>query len=230
MIERILFPRRCPICDDLTAGDRKICGRCVGIPRLVPEPRCMKCGKNIDDSNEEFCRDCNKDRHFYTRGIALYEYDSVKDSLNNFKNSSRPEYADYYAENIVKYLGETIKDFEADALIPIPLHITKYKKRGYNQSEILANEISKRTGIPVMNDCLKRVKKTKEQKKLNDRERQKNLVGAFHMSEKGVKLEKVILVDDVYTTGATLDEAAKALLTGGITKIYFLTVAIGTDV
>ena len=80
-----------------------------------------------------------------------------------------------------------------------------------------------------MENVLQRKIKTKEQKKLDDSDRQKNLVGAFHMPQNGVKLYNVILVDDVYTTGSTIDEAARTLLDGGVEKVYFVTVAIGYE-
>ena len=225
----LIFPKRCPICDGIITGEKLICNECVNIPRRVRKPRCMKCSKHLDSDEIMYCRDCEKHKKHYARGIALYEYDSIKDSINNFKNASRPEFASFYADRIVHFLGSEIKDFNADALIPIPLHISKFKKRGYNQSKLIADEISKRLGIPVLDNVLQRKIKTKEQKKLDDTDRQKNLVGAFHMPQNGVKLYNVILVDDVYTTGSTIDEAARTLLDGGVEKVYFVTVAIGHE-
>ena len=140
----------------------------------------------------------------------------------------RPEYAEFYADQIVRYLSDIIKTFDADVLVPIPLHPAKFKKRGYNQSELLANELSKRLSIPVETHLLERTKKTKDQKKLSGNQRLKNTVGAFHMPQNGVKYKKIILVDDVYTTGATLDEASRTLISGGLKNIYFVTVAIGS--
>jgi ComF family protein len=176
----------------------------------------------------EYCPDCEKHKKSFLRGIALYEYDSVKDSINYFKNNSRPEYAVFYADGIERYLSDIIKSFHADVLVPIPLHPTKLKKRGYNQSELLANELSKRFDIPVDTHLLERTKKTKEQKKLTGNERLKNTVGAFHMLSNGVKYNNIILVDDVYTTGATLDEASRTLISGGLKNVFFVTVAIGS--
>lgn len=221
-----LYPRRCPICDEPTGG-RYICAKCKTIPRIVLEPRCVKCGKHIDDDALEYCLDCRTSEKHFVTGISLYEYDSVSDSIYRFKNKGRSEYADFYTEEMVKRLGKTIKSYKADALIPIPLHKSKEKKRGYNQSEVLALGLSKKLGIPVRNDVLIRTNKTKEQKKLSHGERQNNLVGAFHMTENDVKLESAILIDDVYTTGSTMDEAARTLLAGGVKKVFFVTLAIG---
>ena len=225
----LIFPKRCPICDCIIDKDRMICDECINIPRRVRQPRCMMCSKHLDSENSMYCRDCEKHKKAFARGIALYEYDSVKDSINNFKNNSRPEYAAFYGDRIVHFLGGEIKDFKADALIPVPLHASRLRQRGYNQSALIAKEISDRLGIPVLEDVLYRKIKTKEQKKLDDEARQKNLVGAFHMPQNGVKLYNVILVDDVYTTGSTIDEAARTLLNGGVKKVYFVTVAVGYD-
>lgn len=228
MTGSLLFPRRCPICDEILDKGKLICDKCIRIPRRVTGERCFKCSKHLDSPYAEYCPDCEKHKKSFLRGIALYEYDSVKDSINSFKNNSRPEYAVFYVDGIERHLSDIIKSFNADVLVPIPLHPSKLKKRGYNQSELLANELSKRFGLPVDAHLLERTKKTKEQKKLTGNERLKNTVGAFHMPQNGVKYNNIILVDDVYTTGATLDEASRTLISGGLKNVYFVTVAIGS--
>ena len=228
MTGSFLFPKRCPICDEIIESGKLICDKCIRIPRRVTGERCFMCSKHLDSPYAEYCPDCEKHKKNFLRGIALYEYDSVKDSINSFKNNARPEYAEFYADQIVRYLSDIIKTFDADVLVPIPLHPAKFKKRGYNQSELLANELSKRLSIPVETHLLERTKKTKDQKKLSGNQRLKNTVGAFHMPQNGVKYKKIILVDDVYTTGATLDEASRTLISGGLKDIYFITVAIGS--
>ena len=102
------------------------------------------------------------------------------------------------------------------------------KKRGYNQAELIANELSQMTHIPVDSDILKRVVNTTPQKELNDKERAKNLKNAFQVNEYIVQYKKIVLVDDIYTTGATLDACAKALKEAGAEKIYFVAACIGT--
>ena len=229
MIDKILFPERCPMCDEILEDGKLICDKCIRIPRRVLEPGCFKCSKHLDSPYARLCSDCEKHARSYVRGVALYEYDSVKDSINNFKNNARPGYARFYADGIDKYLSDVIKSFNAEALVPIPLHPSKLKKRGYNQAELLARELSERLNIPLETGLLERTKKTREQKKLSNAQRQKNTVGAFHMPQNGVKLNDVILVDDVYTTGSTMDEASRTLLAGGVKNVYFVTVAIGYD-
>ena len=226
-IGNLIYPRRCPICDDILTGDELICPECITIPRKVTGPRCSKCSKHLFSSEEDLCEDCREKPKRFESGISLFEYDSVKESVQRFKNVGRCEYAKFYAGEICKNLGNDIKSFGADAIIPIPLHKSKLKDRGYNQSELLGELISKNTGIPIFRDVLFRTKKTKDQKTMSAQQRQNNLVGAFHMGQNDVKLDTVILIDDVYTTGSTMDEAAGVLKAGGINKVYFVTLAIG---
>ncbi len=227
MIEKLLFPARCPICDGVLSGGLKICTECRVVPRKVSGARCMKCSKHIEDSDEQFCYDCRQHPKAFRSGIALYEYDSVRESIEAYKNEGRCEYAKFYASEIVKNLGNKIALFEADALIPIPLHKNKLKKRGYNQASILAKEISALINVPVREDILERTKNTKDQKKQGFLMRQNNVQGTFHLVQNDVKLKTIILVDDVYTTGATIDEATRTLLSGGTERVFFITLAIG---
>lgn len=227
MIENLLFPKRCPVCDGIVKRDKLICDECRMIPRKVMEPRCMKCSKHIDSENEEYCADCRTNPKSFITGISLYEYDSVRESIEAFKNEDRSEYSRYYAREIVRNLGMELASFNADALIPIPLHKSKLNKRGYNQAEVIAKDLSKLINIPVRNDILIRTKNTKDQKKQGVLMRQNNVLGTFQLAQNVVKLKTIILIDDVYTTGSTIEEATRTLLAGGVERVYFVTLAIG---
>ena len=227
-LKDIVFPMHCPICDCIVVRKKGlICSECKDIPRLVKAPRCVICGKHIEDMAVEYCRDCSGLKRSFDRGVSLYEYSSVHDSVFAFKNMGRPEYAEFYGQEILHWLGPVIRNMSADALIPIPLHASKERKRGYNQATLLAKEISKGCNIPVREDVLKRTRKTGAQKKMDHATRQNNMKKAFHMVQNDVKLKTVILVDDVFTTGKTLEEAAAELKRGGVNKVYFVALAIG---
>lgn len=222
------FPRHCPICDTVLSGRGKyICDECREIPRMIKPPRCICCGKHVQEAEQVRCRDCGGRKRSFERGIALYEYSSVHDSIHAYKNLGRMEYSEFYGDEIRRYLLPSINRMNADALIPMPLHASKLRSRGYNQATLLAEEISKGTGIPVREDILIRVKKTKAQKKMDHLTRQNNMKKAFHMVQNDVKLKTVILVDDVFTTGNTIDAAAEELKRGGIEKVFFVALAIG---
>ncbi len=225
----MLFPRRCPVCHEIIVpACRRVCVDCE--QRLVPvtEPYCMKCGKPVRKEEEEYCRECRGKEQSFTEGRAVFIYDEImKKSIYRFKYGGRQEYAAFYAHEIERCLGEKIRGWSAQALIPIPLHKSRLNGRGYNQAELIAKELGKQTGIPVYGKYMKRVKRTAVQKNLNAAERENNLKRAFKIERNDVKLKSVILIDDIYTTGSTINAAAQCLREAGITNIYFIVLSIG---
>ena len=229
-ILQAVYPRRCPVCDGIVRQKgEKICLECMDKLKLLTPPWCMKCGRKAEEG-EEYCGDCRERTHLFERGRALYEYDSAAESIYRFKYGGRREYADFFGEQIAEYLGDFIRDIRPDGIVPIPLHRRRKAARGYNQAGLLANAVGRRMGIPVYEYLLVRVKDTVPQKKLNREERQNNLKKAFKMPENDVKLKTILVFDDIYTTGATIDEAARALKAAGAERIYFVTLACGAGV
>lgn len=227
---RLLFPLRCPVCDGIVRhSEGKICAHCEPRLKLLTPPWCLKCGKKVEDGMS-LCEDCQRTGHTYDRGRALYEYASAAPGLYRFKYSGRQEYADFYADQAAEYLGEFIKSVNPDALIPIPLHPKRKNKRGYNQAEVLALRIGEKMDIPVYSDLLLRSRNTRPLKRLSRQERQNNLKNAFIIRQNDVKLGVTILIDDIYTTGATIDEAAGVLKAAGAREVYFLSLACGAGV
>lgn len=223
-----LYPVRCPVCDRIVdETGEMICVACMDKLKLISPPWCMRCGKKVANG-EELCRQCKGKKVFYKRGRALFEYESAALSIYRFKYGNRREYAMFFGKQMAEYLGDFLMDIQPDALIPIPLHKKRMRIRGYNQAELLAKCIGENLGIPVRTDLMKREKNTIPQKKLNSEERQNNLKRAFNIVENDVKLEKVVLVDDIYTTGTTVNEAAKVLKESGVKEVYFVTLACGS--
>ncbi|MDO4261772.1 MAG: ComF family protein [Eubacteriales bacterium] len=227
----LLFPRRCPVCHEAVEERGQLC--CQVCRLKLPYVRgvfCQKCGKPLLSGAEEYCRDCAKKPHRYRRGRAPFLYDPVmRSSIARFKYGGRREYAAFYAEEILRSCGREIRLWNAQALVPIPLHPSRRRKRGYNQAELLARELSRRTGIPVDERLLLRTKKTKAQKELNDQERLENLKHAFSVRKGRTSPERIIIVDDIYTTGSTIDEAAGTLAANGARSVYFLCICVGRD-
>lgn len=114
-----------------------------------------------------------------------------------------------------------------EAVIPVPIHKNRRKKRGYNQAELFARELGKLLELPVDGEILVRTKDTTPQKKLDDRERKNNLKKALKIGKDSVQWKKVLVVDDIYTTGSTVDAAALVLKEAGVEEIYVLSIAIG---
>ncbi|MCM1027525.1 MAG: ComF family protein [Roseburia sp.] len=227
---QMIYPRRCPVCDEITGWrGEKICPACRGRLRLLEEPWCMRCGRKLSEE-EEYCPECRRRKHFYLRGRALYEYAGAAEAIYRFKYGGRREYADYFGEQICLHLGEFIRSVNPDGLVPVPLHRRRMKARGYNQAELLARAVGRRMKLPVYPKMLVRVKNTVPQKKLNPEERQNNLKKAFIMGRNDVKLKTVIVIDDIYTTGTTIDEAARVLREAGADRVYFITLACGAGI
>ncbi len=227
---QFLFPLHCPVCDKIVKpfGER-VCLTCLGKMKLLTPPWCVLCGKKIV-GEQEYCTDCKETKHVYTRGRALYEYQSAAQSIYRFKYGGRKEYASFYAEEMVHFLGDFIQFVRPDGIVPVPLHKKRRRERGYNQAGILSNEVGKRLGIPVYDKYLCRVRATAPLKNLNPKERQNNLKKAFIVSENDVKLERVIVIDDIYTTGSTIDAIATVLKQCGVKEIYFITLACGAGI
>ena len=224
---QLLFPLRCPVCDRIaTPAGERICLECLGRLRLLTPPWCMKCGKKLAREGE-FCADCQRREHLFTRGRALYAYESAAVSIYRFKYGGRREYAEFFGEQIAEYLGNFIRSVQPDALVPIPLHKKRLAARGYNQAGLLAQAVGRRMGMPVCTDFLVRVKNTAPLKYENPKERQNNLKKAFNIARNDVKLKRVILIDDIYTTGSTMDEAAVTLREAGVEEICFIALACG---
>ena len=223
----LLFPPRCPVCDEpvrIREGD--ICRSCRGKLLPVREPYCFCCGRPLPEEEKEYCRDCSKKRHLYVRGRALYEYESVAASSYRFKYGGRREYARFFGRAMADGLEGFIRAAAPDGLIPVPVSGRKLYGRGYNQAGLLAEEIGRKLHIPVYDGIIQRVRDTVPQKSLNVQERQNNLKRAFKIAQNDVKLSTIIIVDDIYTTGSTVDAVTEVLLQSGVHNIYFITLAV----
>lgn len=233
MLREFVYPRRCPVCEEIVLPKgNKICVLCKDKLEYLKEPLCKKCGKPILSKEAEYCYDCTKKKFHFVQGIALLSYnDALKESIARFKFHGKREYADFYVEEMIAGLKKEILRISPDALIPIPIHSSKRRIRGYNQAELLAKGLGKEVQIPVINQLLVRNKKTLPQKELNDKERLKNLEQAFAINiefpaqAKGLK--RLMLVDDIYTTGSTIETCTKVLLAHGFQEIYFISLCIG---
>ena len=227
VIQELLCPPHCVICDSIMPVGEMICKECRKKLPFVGGVYCMKCGKPLE-TEEEYCLDCKRKKHYFTQGVSLWTYSPVlKKSMYRFKYSNKKYYAKYYAKEICdKYRG-IIENWSPDYIIAVPLFRKKEKKRGYNQAQVLAKHIGKELAIPVEKNVVARIRNTVPQKKLNDTERQKNLKGAFKIERNVVKFKRILLVDDIFTTGSTVDEISHLLLTNGAERVYVATLCIG---
>lgn len=194
----------------------------------IRNPRCKKCGKPLGNPREEYCRDCKKHSYSYEEGRAVWVYNKeLRESIYRFKYDNKREYAQFYVQEMVNGYGDWIKHLGVEAILPVPLHKKKQKSRGFNQAEVLAKGIGQALEIPVRTDLVYRQKNTIPQKELNSKERQKNLKNAFKIVQNDVQLKKVLLVDDIYTTGSTIEAMASVLKEHGVKKVYYICLGTG---
>lgn len=192
---------------------------------------CMKCGKPLQKEmrDAEYCPDCERREHVFDRAFPVFDYRSVAPSVYRFKYAGRREYAEYYADCFVRRYGGVPRGIRIDALIPVPLHPAKQRKRGYNQAEVLARALSARLDTPVISGLVSRVKPTRPQKELDYYGRLNNLKNAFIIGRNDVECNSVALVDDIFTTGSTADNIAALLKKHGVRNVYVFTPAIATN-
>lgn len=229
----LLFPRRCPVCAEIVEPSGAfICPECRKKLSDVSGELCLKCGKELENRDAEYCYGCMRHPKSFIRGAALFNYNEVSaKSIVQIKYKNKREYLDFYSREMAERLGDKIHRMKGQALIPVPVHPARKKQRGFNQAQELSQRLSKLTGIPVCADLLFRSRKTAPQKELTPEQRLKNLEQAFEVrrERKHSSLSSVILVDDIYTTGSTIEACTRTLNRAGIPEVYFLAICIGAD-
>ncbi|SDB38205.1 comF family protein [Pseudobutyrivibrio sp. YE44] len=227
----LLYPKRCVACDKVLLKMEKetgFCRDCIKKVKLVGPVCCLKCGGPISDDTKEFCRNCERNTHAFLQNKAIFQYTGdMKNAMYRFKYANRRCYGKVFAKHANRYYGRWLKDNNIEAIVPVPMYKKKEKRRGYNQATVFARELSAITGIPVAEEIVRREADTKAMKQLNGLKRKKNLLNAFSLGENVVQFRKVLIVDDIYTTGTTMDEVAKVLKSGGVKEIFGMCVCIG---
>ena len=225
-ILNILYPRRCPVCHRILPDQTGlVCPDCEKTLRPIEQPFCMKCGAPVREG-EEFCMECRKTEHRFTCGRGIFSYNDVwKQSIEKYKYYGCREYGDFYADKMARHGARDVRRWGPDLLVSVPLHRKKLRIRGFNQSWYLAERIGRILRIPAEESAVVKVRETKSQKKLAVPERRNNLKGAFAAAIP-VAGKRILVVDDIYTTGSTMDAMADCLLKAGAAEVFFLTFCI----
>lgn len=231
LAELIFFPSLCELCSRLLElpGERIVCHSCLRELHPHRTSYCLCCGRFFGDSGEpHFCRECLQQRTAFSihRSCGSYE-GKLKDIIILFKYKGFKVLGKALASFAVKALGhEESLWWKLDALIPVPLHPEKETQRGFNQAKVLAFELGKLKDIPIMEKRLVKVRNTPPQTSLEVRDRQRNLRGAFEVvHSEEVEGKALLLVDDVFTTGSTLQQCSLALKKAGAQEIRAITIA-----
>jgi len=221
----LLFPPRCAGCD---APGQPFCDRCAQLVAPVPAEICAVCGRP-QTSAIALCSRCRRHRSplLLARAAALHAY-PLREAIPALKYENRPELAEPLARYLVAVFQAPPWDAlpaPIDAVAPVPLHVQRREERGYNQSELLAAGLCRATGLAMEPAWLERIQATRQQVGLSAAERRQNVAGAF-AAHSAVAGRSLLLVDDVYTTGATLEACAEAASAAGARAVYALTLAI----
>lgn len=188
----------------------------------------MKCGKPVRSEEQEYCRDCESRDYAYDQGRSLWLHVSpVTQAIYQFKFHNKRYYADIFAKEMAHRYGDWIRSREIEEILPVPLHPSRLRSRGFNQACLLAEGLSRELKLPVGKDVVYRIRKTRPQRLLDDRGREQNLRQAFGVSAHWRVPRNVLVVDDIYTTGSTIHRISKVLKKAGVQKVYFLTISIG---
>lgn len=231
-----LFPPKCPLCGRVRrAGEKEgICGACYRRLPVVTEPFCKHCGKPIAEETLEYCFDCAGRDSSLAEGTALFVYtEQMKKAMAQFKYGGSCVDGAVYGRELLKHRGTRLAGWQADYVVPVPLHRKRQWFRGYNQAELVAEVIAEELKIPLLADCLERKRYTRPQSGLNHKKRRQNVQGAFGFcrafEKERLKGCRILLVDDIYTTGATLEACGRLLHRQGVKNVYFACLCIGQD-
>jgi ComF family protein len=220
-VERWLLPPACLLCSEPIPereGDALICDLCRVRWRAIPHPVCARCGQ--PELRDLECRLCAGWPHGLSRArSAVWLEDSARDAVHRLKYEGWTRAAEAMAQPMSAL--EPLTD--GVSLIPVPLGRRRLRERGYNQSERIASALGACTGLPVRTDLLRRDRETRTQTALTPEARHANVAGAFHAGP--VYGMELVLVDDVFTTGATLAAAGAALIQAGAERVEAVTFA-----
>lgn len=220
----LIFPPRCAICKK--KGQKMLCDDCLSKVTYIKPPICRICGKPRDKYFAgDLCEDCCKKGMPFTTARSVVLYDGVmKEAIHKFKFEGKKALSPILGRFLIEHLNRSeIPIKKIDTVIPLPLSKKRERQRGYNQTELLAKEISARYPIKMDSRSLKKVKDITPQFELSRKERLLNIKGAFSCSPLTGK--NVLLIDDIFTTGATVREASRVLKAAGAASVYVLTLA-----
>lgn len=228
----LVYPRCCVTCGHRVGeGSRHICWDCAAGFHLVEEPYCSRCGDPVDGRVENvfLCSACRRHPpHFDLARSALRYRGGLRRAIHAFKYSRVCCLSGDFTRWLAACYRMHYAGVRVDAVACVPLHGRRQRDRTYNQAGLLARDLARELRVPYAARCLRRVRPTESQTHLNARQRRANVRGAFFVGDAGwVEGRRWLLVDDIMTTGATVNECARVLKRAGAASVHVLTVARG---
>ena len=227
----LIYPLFCVICGAKVPADSgELCASCLEtFPKNEP-PFCPFCGQgSLCESDPALCPSCHGRPFVFDRAwsAALYQ-GAVRDCLHHFKYRERALLAKPLAGLLVRFAERHLPLTSFDAIVSVPLSRRRERERGFNQAALLSQEISRVSHLPLLKDCLLRFRETPSQITLSKEERLHNVAGAFRIkTPSAVEGRRLLLVDDIFTTGATANACATTLKETGAVSVSVLTLARG---
>jgi ComF family protein len=226
-IAEYLFPERCFGCGKVMGLSRGLCPECHGKAGFISEPSCAYCGEPLEFSplKRPVCRRCMKSRPAFARNVSVMRYgDIAREIILPLKHADKTYIAKWMAE-LMFARGRALLE-ACDIIVPVPLHRMRLLRRFYNQSALIAGFLSKMGGRPAIFNNLVRVRNSQSQGHLGFKARKRNVLGAFRVKSPAALIGKrVLLIDDVITSGATLSECARVLKSSGAKRVSCLSFA-----
>ncbi|MBN2017219.1 MAG: ComF family protein [Candidatus Cloacimonetes bacterium] len=223
-VANLLFPPMCFSCNERLENSTILCNNCIDQLIDLEGIRCTFCHKEI--SHGFICDEC-KTIYPFDEVVCAYMYNSpIQSMIHHFKYNEFKKIGTYLGKRLADKLSHYDFTRNTDYIIPVPLHRTKERFRGFNQAEIIAKAISKSIKIPILSDVIRRKKFTQTQTKLDHTEREKNVADAFILKDSEIlKKKSILLVDDVLTTGSTMKSIALLLKENLAAHVYVCTLA-----
>jgi competence protein ComFC len=225
----LLYPKVCAICGESVRAAEYLCNRCEAKAVRIVAPFCQQCSEPFEGSitSEFTCANCIHRTIYFDAAVSAYRGRGiVREIIHEFKYGRQIHLRHLVARWLYAALDdERLRDSRFDVIVPVPLHATRQRERGFNQASLLAALLSARTSIPAK-PVLERIRYTTTQTALDRSERMENLHNAFRLRKNAdVRGLRVLLIDDVLTTGSTLSECARVLKRAGALSVHAATAA-----
>jgi len=207
---------------------------------LIFPPRCVFCGGLLKDGTDETCLRCRQTLPYtmandvaeiegdnFSRAVSAFVYENyAADSIYRFKSRGCRQYAKTFAKYLVLAIEHYYREESFDLLVSVPMTKKKLAERGYDQAKLIAERLGSEIGVPYLPNALAKIKETAKQQNLSRDERKYNLAGVFEVVKANeIDGKSILLIDDVFTTGATVEECSYALIANGAERVCVATVA-----
>ncbi|MBU0634951.1 MAG: ComF family protein [Candidatus Omnitrophica bacterium] len=228
----LVFPQKCICCKVKIRGKiilDAVCQDCFGKIKMTRPPFCTHCGMKLDfePSGKKGCPFCRNNNYCFDRAFSVTRYEGmVKTIIHALKYGKKIRLAEQVSALMSAFCHDFLNLKEVDLIVPVPLHKRRFKERGFNQSQLLAESLARRLCLTTCKQVLLRRKNTRSQTRLDRRQRLDNVNNAFTCKNAQlISGKSILLVDDIFTTGSTLDACAHVLKKAGAKNVYALTLA-----